>query len=355
MSDLPLALWVVPVADIGGVARHVLDATRVGIPGWRIAVMCPEGALATQLRSQSANVITGQFGTEAGLKFSRRTLTRVVDSHNPEIVHSHLAYADIISALSPLPKHVRRFTTEHGIAGDESIYHRSRAKAKIMSLAHSLRFSRFHGVIAVSEATKRAMIRNWKVRKDIQVIYNGVDTPLAATQSQSSPANIHILSLARLSPEKRIAELVDAFSLVHEVRPDAVLTIAGEGPLQHELESQAHRLGLGNAVAFPGFVDAQEALARATIVVQLSKWENCSYTLLDAVAAGKKVLATKVGGNPEILGPESLIEDLTPQSISRAILEAVNVPLRSRIDVDSVESMCTAIGAAYGCAATQEL
>ena len=74
----PLTLWVVPVADLGGVARHVLDVVRVGLPGLRLAVLCPEGALAARLRELGAAVFTGHFGPDAGLAASVRTLRRTV-------------------------------------------------------------------------------------------------------------------------------------------------------------------------------------------------------------------------------------------------------------------------------------
>ena len=62
----PLTLWVVPVADLGGVARHVLDVARVGLPGLRLAVLYPEGPLAERLREQGAAVFTGAVGPDAG-------------------------------------------------------------------------------------------------------------------------------------------------------------------------------------------------------------------------------------------------------------------------------------------------
>ena len=69
-TPAPLTLWVVPVADLGGVARHVLDVARVGLPGLRLAVLCPEGPLAERLREQGAAVFTGDVGPDAGLAAS---------------------------------------------------------------------------------------------------------------------------------------------------------------------------------------------------------------------------------------------------------------------------------------------
>ncbi|RUQ40634.1 glycosyltransferase family 1 protein, partial [Micrococcus sp. HSID17227] len=102
-APAPLTLWVVPVADLGGVARHVLDVARVGLPGLRLAVLCPEGPLAERLREQGAAVFTGDVGPDAGLAASVRTLRTAVRTLRPAAVHTHLAYADLaaFTALGP--------------------------------------------------------------------------------------------------------------------------------------------------------------------------------------------------------------------------------------------------------------
>lgn len=349
----PIALWVIPVPDVGGVARHVLDAARVGIPGWRLVVLCPNGALAERLRAQGAAVTTGSLGPDAGLPASVRTLRTVVKTLRPAIVHSHLAYADIVVAATPLPRGTRRVTTEHGIAGDDAVYHGSALKSRIMSTVHRLRLRRFDDVIAVSDATKSAMLTKWRPRQPVRVIRNGVDVPDGVTRRTVTDVPLRILSLSRLSPEKRIDTLIDAFALLRETRPDAVLTIAGAGPLDADLKAQVARRGLGDAVHFAGFVDAEEAMADADMIAQLSVWENCSYTLLDAVARGLRVVASDVGGNREIVPAESLMaEPLDAAEIAAALASAsVSRDVETAFEVGSVGEMTARISAVYGCEA----
>ncbi|REJ08050.1 glycosyltransferase [Microbacterium bovistercoris] len=336
MSKRSHALWLVPVAELGGVARHVLDVTRVGIPGWWVTVLCPEGALADKLREQGSAVLTGPFGPSAGALESRRTLTRAVRALRPDIVHSHLAYADIINAWSRQPKETRRFTTEHGIAGDDGLYHRSSVQAKVMALVHRLRFLRFDGVIAVSQATRDAMIAKWRVRQPITVIRNGVDLPLGVTpRTPESTAGMRILSLSRLAPEKRIDKLIAAFSAIRAEYPEAILTIAGEGPLRSELVDLARAGGVLDHVRFPGFVDAEAAMADADVVVQLSVWENCSYTLMDAAMRGLRIVASDVGGNREIVSSNALV----PFEASADFIAAAVI--RSSPETESLDSTAT--------------
>lgn len=334
------ALWVIPVGDIGGVARHVLDATRVGVPGWRLTVLCPDGALAERLRAQGSDVVVGGFGPEAGAWASRRTLAAVARDLRPDIVHSHLAYADIVNAWTRLPRGTRRYTTEHGIAGDDSVYHASGIQARVMALIHRARFPRFDGVIAVSEATRAAMIAKWRVRQPITVIHNGVNLPEGVQRREPvSSQAVRVLSLSRLAPEKRIDSLIEAFALVKSVQPGATLTVAGDGPLREELQTRAVELGLEDAVSFPGHVEAHAAMSEADVVVQLSVWENCSYTLLDAAARGLRVVATDVGGNSEIVNGRSLVPDVAPETVARAILTDRRHPRRVPPSVSSTNAM----------------
>ena len=118
-----------------------------------------------------------------------------------------------------------------------------------------------------------------------------------------------------------MSDLLRAFAKLRSDRSFARLTVAGEGPLREELQELTEQLGIGDAVEFPGFVDPAEAMAAADVMVQLSVWENCSYTLLDAVNAGLGVVATPVGGNPEILPERCLVWTEDAADVAAAIQE----------------------------------
>lgn len=316
----PLALWVVPVAGLGGVARHVLDTAEAGIPGFNLAVLAPAGPLVEELRKRGVRVAVGKFGPDAGPLASIRTLRTAAARLRPTVVHSHLAYADVIVAATPLPVGTIRVTTEHGIAGDDQVYHRTAAKSRVMARVHSLRLRRFDSVIAVAEATKQAMLAKWAPRQHIHVIYNGVDQVERTARPADENARLRVLALARLAPEKRIPQLLRAFRLVLASRPDAQLVIAGVGELEGELKAMAVQFGIDHAVAFPGFVDPDAAMADADVLAQLSAWENCSYSLLDAANQGLRVVASNVGGNPEIVDARGLVDANDVPAVAAALL-----------------------------------
>ena len=331
------ALWVVPVPDFGGVARHVLDVARTGIPGYRLVVCAPEGKLTERLRELNIPVHAVPFGPSRGFRTSFASLAHVIEREKPTIVHSHLAYADVIAAAVINFLKMRRLanrsltvptliTTEHGIAGDDAVYHGTSWRSKLMEQVHRVRLWGTNAAIAVSRSTAEQMRRKWGARR-VSIIYNGVDAPRlrAAVHKHRVPTEPdapRILSLSRLSPEKGIDVLIEAFAQLRTVYPKAHLEIAGEGDLADTLTQQVRELHISDAVTFSGFVDPLEAMGRSDMVVQLSIWENCSYTLLDAKAAGLKTVATNVGGNPEILAPNELV-DRRQNAFCDSVLEAL--------------------------------
>lgn len=344
----PTALWAIPVSDLAGVARHVLDVAREGIPGWRLVFLAPPGALPERLRDLGATVVDGPFGPDHGLRASVSTLREAVRRERPAVVHTHLAHADIVAALA-VGRGPRLVTTEHGIARDDVVYHRSGAKTRLMATAHTARLRRFHGAIAVSRATAEAMAEKWRPRVPVTVVPNGVD-PVAPRPPREP--GLRVLSLARLSPEKRLPALVDGFAALHRDHPDATLTLAGTGPEEPVLRAQVERLGLGDAVRLPGFVDPEQAMAEHDVLAMLSVWENCSYALLDAAVRGMGVVASDVGGNPEILPERSLVRADDAAAVASALAaQGLDPDVRPGLDGwPTVAEMCARTAEVYAAA-----
>ena len=340
-NGVPTALWVVPVPDFGGVARHVVDMARAGLPGFNLVVLAPEGKLTERLEELGVTVVKAEFGPNYGFKTSFASLKKAIEQLRPEIVHSHLAYADVVAAAVVNALRIRSvikrgtcvpklLTTEHGIAGNDSVYHGSSWRSKLMETVHRVRLWGTNRAIAVSRSTADQMRSKWGAR-GVELVYNGVDIPVvAATVAEKrvpAEGGPRILSLSRLSPEKGIDVLLDAFARLREEYPQAHLEIAGSGDLGEELKAHAKRLNLGDSVTFSGFVNPIEAMGRSDMIVQLSVWENCSYTLLDAKAAGLKTVATAVGGNPEILNADELVDRQSPK-LTEEVLQAMRRQLQ---------------------------
>ncbi len=378
----PFVLWWTPVAERGGVSRHVLDVATHGIPGVRLIVLCPEGPLAADLRARGRAVVTGPVGAADGARTAIRAVRRVLSRLRPDALHTHLAFADIAGAAavaglrSGRGQRIRLVSTEHGIAGDPGLYQRSARTAAANAAVHRARLHRTDAVIAVSESTREQILAHWGSGAPITVVRNAVDVPASppaasgvrdregAVQGAESVAadargtvregGLRVLSLARLAPEKRIDRVLEAFALLHATRPEARFTIAGEGPEEAALRARVRGLGLQDAVTMPGHLGAAAAMAAHDVVVQLSAWENLSYSLLDAVAHGLGVVATDVGGNREIVPARCLVDVDGEADDAHAVARAIAVqgldlearPRRAQT-AGGVDGMCRQIADVY--------
>lgn len=346
----PVALWVVPVAAFGGVARHVLDVATQGLATYRIVVLCPEGVLAQRLRERGVAVTTGDLGPSAGVTSSVRAVRRAIDTLRPVIVHSHLSHADVVCALAVMGTGVAHVTTEHGIAADDGIYQSSQLRARAISLVHTARLRRVDAAIAVSESTADLMRRKWGADSRVRVIRNGIDRPEPGVERSPAPTGIRIVSLSRLSQEKGLGDLVAAVDIVRRTDPGVRLTLTGVGEERARLVEDVRRRGLVDHVSMPGHVDPQELLDSGDVLVQLSRWENASYSILDAVVHGLGVVATSVGGNPEILPASSLVDGADHGAVADRILtQAGDLAQRPTISPSwpTVSQMCDEIAQTY--------
>ncbi|MBM6404316.1 glycosyltransferase family 4 protein [Phycicoccus sp. CSK15P-2] len=318
LTAAPTALWVVPVAELGGVARHVLDVAAVGVPGYRVVVVCPTGPLADRLRALGTAVTTAPVGPEHGVRESVAAVRHAVRALGPAVVHSHLSWADVVAAAATVGTGAALVTTEHGIADDDLVYHGAAWRSRAKALLHAARLRRADAVIAVSHATERSIRRKWHPAAGlpVAVVPNGVDRPDEPTPR--SPG-LHVCSIARLAPEKRLDALLDAVSVLRGSHPDVRLTVAGTGPEEDALRRRAGTLGLDDVTTFVGHVEPAPLLATADVLVQLSVWENCSYSLLDALVHGVGVVATAVGGNPEVLPSAALAPHDDPGAVAQAV------------------------------------
>jgi glycosyltransferase involved in cell wall biosynthesis len=158
---------------------------------------------------------------------------------------------------------------------------------------------------------------------------------------------------------KGIDVLIEAIArLAHDWRPVSA-TIVGEGPDRAALEAKVAALRLGDAVRFVGALPARTAFARGQILVIPSRAESLPYIVLEAAAATVPMIATNVGGIPEIFGADAanLIPAGDAAALARAIQEALSQPaiaraaawrLRMRISASfSANVMTEAVLAAY--------
>ncbi|MFO0969784.1 MAG: glycosyltransferase [Gemmataceae bacterium] len=222
-------------------------------------------------------------------------LARFFSAGRFDVVHTHddkpLLYSAPAARLARIPRFLH--THHHG-----PLPHISSRQLLLTRLA-SYATDRF---VCVSRAAARYVLAQGVPRRRVAVLHNGID--LAAFPFHGPAEKGPALCVARLSPEKDIANLLRAAALLRPRLPDFHLEIAGAGPLRDELARLNTELGLADRVRFLGEVrDIPALLARARLFVLPSQTEGISLTILEAMARGLPVVATDVGGNPEVVVP----------------------------------------------------
>jgi L-malate glycosyltransferase len=166
----------------------------------------------------------------------------------------------------------------------------------------------------------------------IVVIPSGVDdTRFSGTPGENrASGRIIIGTLAILRPEKGLVDFVRAAGHVVERFPEARFLIWGEGPLRARLETLVRDLGLSGAVALPGpTLEPEGALRQLDIFVLPSLSEACSNALLEAMATGRAVVATRVGGNPALVEDQVtglLVPPGDPAALAKAVIRLIEEP-----------------------------
>jgi len=212
----------------------------------------------------------------------------------PRILHTHLVHADVYGQIAGAMVRVPlRLSTKHGFNWFREGRFFGLADRAIASLAH------VHIAISQGLARYLAEIEGF-AEEDFEIVHYGIAgsdgvQPYAGEQPR-------LLCVGRLIPIKGHLVLLRALAQARGRVPELVLEVAGQGPLEPALRAYAKELGLADAVHFVGFVSPiQVALERSAAVVVPSLGEGFGMVALEAMERGRAVIASDVGGLPEIV------------------------------------------------------
>ncbi|WP_234347898.1 glycosyltransferase [Streptomyces specialis] len=327
----------------GGVARVVTDLVRAQTgAGMRAIVACPPGGTLERTAAMAGARVRlwlAERGAGADLPWEIACAARIARRERPDVVHLHSSKAGLAGRLA-LRGRLPTVFQPHAW----SFLAASGPTAQL-----ALRWERFatrwaDRVLCVSEAERlggceAGLSARW------EVIANGVDLErfpvadgVARRQARAALATVHtlpqraplVVCVGRLCPQKGQDLLLRAWPAVAAAVPGARLALVGDGP-----DRRALRLAAGPDVLFAGHTDdVQPWYAAADVVVLPSRWEGMALAPLEAMAVGRPVVVTDVGGARESLPPghvpHALVPPEDPAALAGALTALLADPVRRR-------------------------
>jgi glycosyltransferase involved in cell wall biosynthesis len=270
-----------------------------------------------------------------------------------EVVHGHGAKGGALARLAPAERGIVRAYTPHGGSLHDAV------GGKLHLLMEKM--LKPLGQLYIFESAYSRDVYRRKLGEPsglVSVVHNGVrDNELIPLPE--SPNAADIVYLGELRSLKGIDVLIDAMAALRDTGRRLTAKFVGEGSDRSTLEAKVAQLGLNGQIEFCGARPTRDALAMGRIVVLPSRAESLPYVVLEAAAAGKPLIATNVGGIPEIFGSyaDRLVAPGDAAALAQAISVAIENPaisldqagaLRARIaEKFSVNAMVDSILGAY--------
>ncbi len=337
-SQVPLRVVLLTDSDeFAGTERHMLDLARgLTTLGVGVTLACPfpaklEDAARRERLPTVAIPKRGLVDWGAALTLARRLM-----SGRANIIHAHNGRTALAAALAVRGAgRGRCVMTQHFLTPNHAT--QNGLKAAISGAAHHWVIGQMSRILAISEAVRDAMLaRGEAPDSKIIVVPNGITAPhpgdpaetrLSLGIGASTPL---VVCAARLEPEKDVASLLHALDAVRHAVPNVRCLIAGEGAERSALAAQIKALGLENRAALLGFrSDAAALMAAADVFVLPSLAEPFGLVLLEAMALGRPVVATRAGGPLEIVADGEtgfLVPPSSPEALADALTRLLSSP-----------------------------
>jgi glycosyltransferase involved in cell wall biosynthesis len=342
-----LSVFDVEPRFIGGTETYAKElSVQLADAGWR-SVVCFAAPPSADVRrflelpSVSLEVVEGLGGPRLPVM---PRLAGVLRRHRPRIAHFHYE-----GFLSPYPWAARMLGAEQVFFTDHSSrpahYQDGPAPWMKRCLARAVNVP-LSKVICVSEYGYRCFTqRGLFPTERCQMIYNGVDISRAEDNGGRAAAfrgrfgipndRAVVLQVSWIIPEKGVLDLLEAARIVTSQSPRAHFVIVGEGPFRAEYTERAGELGLADRITWTGLVEdvvGAGAYDAAEVVCQVSRWEEVfGWVIAEAMACEKPVIATRVGGIPEVVADDEsgwLIERGDVEGLARKVLRLLEDPAR---------------------------
>ena len=312
--------------NLGGMERLAIDLAVAHAGAGHtpsIYTLYEPGTLAGE--AEDAGVPVFPFHKQPG--FSIPTIARLarrLRADGIQVLHTHNSVVHHYGVLAGQLARVPVVNTRHGVS---LIHTRPIQETYFRTMIPLTKHFAF-----VSKDTQRFFESRGVPRRKSSVVLNGI--PLHKWDAwQARPGSrrpmLRCITVGRLVPVKAYDVLIDAFSLAANRINGLSLQIVGDGPLLNALREKARAAGLDDTVSFAGAVpDPGRLLAGADLFIMSSTSEGLPVAILEAMAAGLPVIATRVGGVPELLSSREgwLCEPGRADSLAEVMLQAANAP-----------------------------
>lgn len=275
-------------------------------------------------------------------------LARRLKQFNPDIIHSHLKSASYVILYKLANKKVKWIHTIHTIAEIDTKYLRKPTMGFLY---------RHHFVIpvAVSKSVRASAQKEYKLKEeDIQLVYNGIDIKKYTDINRIYNESLVITHIGRFEKVKNHRYIINEFHKLFKTDPMARLYLIGDGPLSNEIKASVKLKGLTTVVTFVGYSqDVSAYLKKTDIYILPSLYEGLSMSLIEAMAAGCALIASKVGGNQELVDnfengflidnkPNQLYEKLVYLNNRRDLIEEMGQNNLKKVSTFSIDKMTKA-------------
>lgn len=259
-----------------------------------------------------------------------KKLTTIFKYEKPDVVHSHLNDLKYVMIAAKKADITRCIHTVHSVS-EKELNKVDKVLAKI--------FYKKNKVIpvALSEQIQTSIVNVYGISRNlIPIIFNGIDLSRCIKKSDYTLGEtIKILHIGRFSNEKNHIGLIDAFKKFHSVKKNSILELIGTGKKFDEIKKYVIDNGLRNEIVFLGLqTDVYKFIYDADIFILPSLYEGIPMTLIEAMGSAIPIIATNVGGIPDMLtnNENAILTSVDSEEIANELIRLSNdFELRERL------------------------
>ena len=286
-----------------------------GVDVVAISMFDLQTAITERLESKGVKII--YLGKKMGLDLSMfKKFYKVLKEENPDVIHTHINTAQYAVPAALRLKIKCKVHTVHNIAKKEN--------GKLTRLLSKRWFKRRKVVpVALSSIVQDSIVEEYNLKREkVPIIFNGIDLSKCKQKKDYSIGDVFkILHIGRFYEQKNHKGLIEAFALFHKKYPNSELQLIGDRGNREEIEAFVREKGLTQSIKFLGEQkNVYGYLQEADLFALPSLYEGVPMTLIEAMGTGLPIVATRVGGIPDMLtdGESAILTEVDVERVAQA-------------------------------------